>query len=56
MKIKGMDVFDHKGKTTDNKTERKSYGPIDLKKARRDLKKVQEKENGSYIKQKRNSK
>lgn len=52
MKIKGMEVFDHKGKTTDNKTERKSYGPVDLKTARRDLKKIQEKENGTYVKQK----
>lgn len=52
MKIKGMDVFDHKGKTTDNKTQRKSYAPVDLKTARRDLKRIQEKENGTYVKQK----
>lgn len=56
MKIKGMEVFDHKSKASNNKIERKSYGPLDLKTARRDLKKIQESENGTYVKQKEKSK
>jgi hypothetical protein len=50
--VTGVDSFVVK-KEEKPKIERKSYAPIDLKTARRDIKRLQEKTNGTYFKQKK---